>query len=101
MNEWGRIVLGFRGLRTASVFSQFLLSSCKWSFTLVVAVSLSQPGDETGEAMSVRQAWAVWDPPGGSYYLNYWEQSAETHLTTDLSISTRSAFLSLFKTRKY
>ena len=55
MNEWGRLVVGFRGLRTASVFSQFLLSSCKWSFTQL-AVSLSQPGDETGEAMSVRQA---------------------------------------------
>ena len=56
MNEWGRIVVGFRGLRTASVFSQFLLSSCKWSFTQLAAVSLSQPEDETGEAMSVRQA---------------------------------------------
>ena len=54
MNEWGRIV-GFRGLRTGSVFSQFLLSSCKWSFT-PLAVSLSQAGDGTGEAMSVSQA---------------------------------------------
>ena len=98
MNEWGRIVLGFRGLRTGSVFSQFLLSSCKWSFTLLLAVSLPlslNSRDETGEAMSVRQAWAVWDPPVGSYYLNYWEQSTETHLTTDLSISTRSGFLSI------
>ena len=61
-----------------------------------VSVSVVRWGEELVALLSVSPV-----SPGGCYYLNYWEQSAETHLTTDLSISTRSAFLSLFKTRKY
>ena len=96
MNEWGREVVApsLWGLRTKSVFSQCLLSSCK---------CCSAGCECQCRTMRRRTGGSPVSPvsPGGSYYLNYWEQSAETHLTTDLSISTRSAFLSLFKTRKY
>ena len=84
MNGRGRVAVSPGGLRTLSVFSQFLLSSCKCSLSRL--------------CLTVSQWWVEVVVAG--IIFNYWEQSTETHLTTSCQYQHQHhhTAVSLFKT---